>query len=124
MNGRLFSVTDDDVVPEFSPRAHKLLTDLGKLQWQEINPDIFGSMFQAIAKDERRSELGQHYTSVPNILKTIEPLFLDDLRDEFDRSANNVKKLNALLDRISDIRVFETSRAEWIQINGNYALVA
>lgn len=124
VNGRLFSVTDDDVVPEFSPRAHKLLTDLGKLQWQEINPDIFGSMFQAIAKDERRSELGQHYTSVPNILKTIEPLLLDDLRDEFDRSANNVKKLNALLDRISDIRVFETSRADWIHFRGGYALAA
>ncbi|VEI13833.1 type IIL restriction-modification enzyme MmeI [Trueperella bialowiezensis] len=124
VNGRLFSITDDDVVPKFSPRARKLLEDLGKLQWQEINPDIFGSMFQAIARDERRSELGQHYTSVPNILKTIEPLFLDELRDEFDRSANSVPKLNALLSRISQIRVFETSSTKWIQISGTYALAA
>lgn len=119
VNGRLFSVGDDDVVPQFSPRSRKLLTDLGKLQWQEINPDIFGSMFQAIAKDERRSELGQHYTSVPNILKTIEPLFLDELRDEFDRSADSVKKLKALLERISAIRIFDPACG-----SGNFLVIA
>lgn len=95
--------------------ARKLLTDLGTLQWQEINPDIFGSMFQAIAHNERRSELGQHYTSVPNILKTIEPLFLDELRKEFDRAANSIPKLRRLLDRISKIKILEIKTSRMIK---------
>lgn len=119
VNGRLFAISDDDVVPAFSPRARKLLTDLGTLQWQEINPDIFGSMFQAIAHSEQRSELGQHYTSVPNILKTIEPLFLDELREEFDRTANSIPKLRTLLDRISKIKIFDPAAG-----SGNFLVIA
>lgn len=119
VNGRLFAISDDDVVPSFSPRARKLLTDLGTLQWQEINPDIFGSMFQAIARNERRSELGQHYTSVPNILKTIEPLFLDELREEFNRAANSIPKLRRLLDRISEIKILDPAAG-----SGNFLVIA
>ncbi|MCO0634311.1 class I SAM-dependent DNA methyltransferase, partial [Micrococcus yunnanensis] len=77
VNGRLFTARDTDIVPRFSKKARQLLIDLGTLIWQEINPDIFGSMFQAIVTPGKRADLGQHYTSVPNILKTIEPLFLD-----------------------------------------------
>jgi len=119
VNGRLFAISGDDVVPAFSSRARKLLTDLGSLQWQEINPDIFGSMFQAIAHSEQRSELGQHYTSVPNILKTIEPLFLDELREEFDRAANSLPKLRTLLDRISKIKIFDPAAG-----SGNFLVIA
>jgi hypothetical protein len=51
------------------------------LEWRKINPDIFGSMIQAVTDDDERGALGMHYTSVPNILKVLNPLFLDDLRD-------------------------------------------
>ena len=76
--------TAEHTVPRFTKRARELLIESGTLIWREINPDIFGSMFQAIVTPGKRSDLGQHYTSVPNILKTIEPLFLDGLKDQFD----------------------------------------
>lgn len=107
VNGRLFSSDADMVVPHFSAKARESLIDLGTLMWQEINPDIFGSMFQAIVTPGKRSDLGQHYTSVPNILKTIEPLFLDELKEEFSESFDNTTKLKRLLTRISTIKIFD-----------------
>lgn len=107
VNGRLFTMSSDHVVPAFTKKARQELIDAGKLIWREINPDIFGSMFQAIVTPGERSDLGQHYTSVPNILKTIEPLFLDALKDELDSGNDSVKKLEALLERISEIKVFD-----------------
>ena len=76
VNGALFSGSDE--VPRFSRIARSYLLHVGNLDWTRINPDIFGSMIQAIAEDEERGELGMHYTSVPNILKVLNPLFLDD----------------------------------------------
>ena len=73
------------------------------------NPDIFGSMFQAIVTPGKRSDLGQHYTSVPNILKTIEPLFLDGLKEQFDAGFDSIKKLEVLLDQIGKIKIFDPS---------------
>ncbi|MBT1017621.1 hypothetical protein KJY77_00470 [Canibacter sp. lx-72] len=102
-------------VPVFTGQARKMLIDLGKLIWQEINPDIFGSMFQTIVTPGKRSDLGQHYTSVSNILKTIEPLFLDGLRKEFNASYNSAKKLEKLLDRIALLKVFDAYCSGWIQ---------
>ena len=96
-----------------------MLLGLGKLIWQEINPDIFGSMFQAIVTPGKRSDLGQHYTSVPNILKTIEPLFLDDLRKELNTAWGSTKKLEDLLDRISKIRIFDPACG-----SGNFLVIA
>jgi hypothetical protein len=64
----------------FSKIARSYLLHVGTLDWTKINPDIFGSMIQAVADDEERGALGMHYTSVPNILKVLNPLFLDDLR--------------------------------------------
>lgn len=119
VNGRLFSTDHALVVPTFTKAARAMLLALGKLIWREINPDIFGSMFQAIVAPGKRSELGQHYTSVPNILKTIEPLFLDDLRKEFDTAWDSVKKLGDLLDRISEIRVFDPACG-----SGNFLVIA
>ena len=119
VNGRLFTVTDEHVVPTFTKRARELLIESGTLIWREINPDIFGSMFQAIVTPGKRSDLGQHYTSVPNILKTIEPLFLDGLRDEFDAAFDSSKKLSALLDRISAIKVFDPACG-----SGNFLVIA
>lgn len=119
VNGRLFSTDHALVVPTFTKAARAMLLALGKLIWREINPDIFGSMFQAIVTPGKRSDLGQHYTSVPNILKTIEPLFLDDLRAEFDAAWDSVKKLEYLLDRISEIRVFDPACG-----SGNFLVIA
>lgn len=119
VNGRLFTVREKDVVPRFTKRARKLLIELGTLMWQEINPDIFGSMFQAIVTPGKRSDLGQHYTSVPNILKTIEPLFLDGLKEDLDSGFDSVKKLEALLDRISEIKVFDPACG-----SGNFLVIA
>lgn len=119
VNGRLFHDGEQIVVPTFTRKARQLLIDLGTLMWQEINPDIFGSMFQAIVTPGTRSDLGQHYTSVPNILKTIEPLFLDELKEQLDAGFNSVKKLEGLLDRISQIRVFDPACG-----SGNFLVIA
>lgn len=72
VNGQLFSGSDE--VPRFSKIARSYLLHVGGLDWTKINPDIFGSMIQAVAEDEERGELGMHYTSVPNILKVLNPL--------------------------------------------------
>ncbi|MBM7331654.1 class I SAM-dependent DNA methyltransferase, partial [Agrobacterium sp. S2] len=119
VNGRLFTVGTNDAVPAFTKAARDLLIALGTLNWSEINPDIFGSMFQAIVTPGKRSDLGQHYTSVPNILKTIEPLFLDGLREQFDAGFDSVRKLEALLDRISAIKVFDPACG-----SGNFLVIA
>ncbi|MGE9502742.1 hypothetical protein ACQP3D_30665, partial [Escherichia coli] len=73
--------------------ARSYLLHVGSLDWTKINPDIFGSMIQAIAEDEERGELGMHYTSVPNILKVLNPLFLDDLRAQLDEAGDNPRML-------------------------------
>ncbi len=76
-------------VPRFSPIARSYLLHIGALDWTRINPDIFGSMIQAVAKDEERGALGMHDTSVPNILKVLNPLFLDDLRAKLEEARGN-----------------------------------
>ena len=119
VNGRLFAMEPDHVVPAFTKKARDLLIESGTLIWREINPDIFGSMFQAIVTPGKRSDLGQHYTSVPNILKTIEPLFLDALKEEFDTAYNLPKKLEELLDRIGKIKVFDPACG-----SGNFLVIA
>jgi hypothetical protein len=118
VNGQLFS--DFTKIPEFNKEARKLLVESSsKLDWSNINPDIFGSMFQAVVRPGERTSLGQHYTSVPNILKTIEPLFLDDLKAEFDKAYNDIKKLEQLLGRISKIKVFDPACG-----SGNFLIIA
>ncbi|AZA14687.1 DNA methyltransferase [Corynebacterium choanae] len=119
VNGRLFSHEANYVVPTFDKQSRTLLLKLGRLIWRDINPDIFGSMFQAVVATGSRSELGQHYTSVPNILKTIEPLFLDELRDEFQRAYDSEKKLKKLLERIGKIKIFDPACG-----SGNFLVIA
>ncbi|OII39945.1 DNA methyltransferase [Plantibacter sp. MMLR14_011] len=119
VNGRLFAMTDEHVVPRFTKTAREELISSGMLIWREINPDIFGSMFQAIVTPGKRSDLGQHYTSVPNILKTIEPLFLDALKAELDAAYDSERRLVRLLDRIADIKVFDPACG-----SGNFLIIA
>ena len=119
VNGRLFTMNREHIVPAFTKKARDLLIESGTLIWREINPDIFGSMFQAIVTPGKRSDLGQHYTSVPNILKTIEPLFLDALKEEFDSAFSLPKKLEELLKRIGKIKVFDPACG-----SGNFLVIA
>lgn len=119
VNGRLFTTGAEQSVPAFNKAARDMLIALGTLNWSEINPDIFGSMFQVVVNPHERSNLGQHYTSVPNILKTIEPLFLDGLREQFDTGFDSVGKLETLLTRISAIKVFDPACG-----SGNFLVIA
>lgn len=119
VNGSLFNKKKGITIPKFNAQARKLILDCGALNWAEINPDIFGSMFQSIVDEKLREAHGMHYTSVPNIMKTIEPLFLDELRDEFDKNYDNKNKLQKLHDRISNIKVFDPACG-----SGNFLIIA
>ena len=117
VNGGLFSGSLD--VPQFSRAARSYLLHVGRLDWTKINPDIFGSMIQAVADDEERGALGMHYTSVPNILKVLNPLFLDDLRARLEEAGDNARMLLNLRRRIARIRVFDPACG-----SGNFLVVA
>jgi hypothetical protein len=117
VNGGLFGGATD--VPRFTRMARTYLTHAGSLKWREINPDIFGSMIQAVADDEERGALGMHYTSVPNILKVLNPLFLDDLREQLNAAADNRAKLLNLRKRLARIRVFDPACG-----SGNFLVIA
>jgi len=117
VNGGLFSGSTE--VPIFTRIARTYLSHAGNLNWKEINPDIFGSMIQAVADDEERGELGMHYTSVPNILKVLNPLFLDDLRAQLEAAGDNKVKLLNLRKRMARIRVFDPACG-----SGNFLVIA
>ena len=117
VNGGLFSGSAE--VPRFTRMARTYLQHAGGLAWREINPDIFGSMIQAVADDEERGALGMHYTSVPNILKVLNPLFLDDLRMQLKEASDNERKLLNLRRRMARIRVFDPACG-----SGNFLVIA
>ena len=117
VNGGLFSGSPE--VPRFTRMARSYLLHTGTLNWKQINPDIFGSMIQAVADDAERGELGMHYTSVPNILKVLNPLFLDDLRAQLSAAGENKIKLLNLRKRLSRIRVFDPACG-----SGNFLVIA
>jgi hypothetical protein len=117
VNGGLFSGSMD--VPRFSRIARSYLLHIGNLDWTKINPDIFGSMIQAVAEDEERGALGMHYTSVPNILKVLNPLFLDDLRARLEEAGDNPRTLLNLRKRMAKIRVFDPACG-----SGNFLVIA
>jgi hypothetical protein len=117
VNGGLFSGSAG--VPRFSKIARSYFLHIGNLDWTKINPDIFGSMIQAVADDEERGALGMHYTSVPNILKVLNPLFLDDLREQLKAAGDNARALLNLRKRMSKIRVFDPACG-----SGNFLVIA
>ena len=117
VNGGLFS--DSTEVPRFSRIARSYLLHIGSLDWKKINPDIFGSMIQAVADEQERGDLGMHYTSVPNILKVLNPLFLNDLREQLQEAGDNNRKLLNLRNRMARIRVFDPACG-----SGNFLVIA
>lgn len=141
VNGGLFSKHIQ--IPRMGQKARKIIIECGELDWKDINPDIFGSMIQAVVNPEERASQGMHYTSVPNIMKVINPLFLDELRGEYnklneyyeqrkqmlqigalsqaqfyDELKAVVKKGNALLKRMSQMKFFDPACG-----SGNFLII-
>lgn len=117
VNGGLFR--DILKVPTFTTKSRNILIEIGQLQWSQINPDIFGSMIQAVVTPDHRGNMGMHYTSVPNIMKVIEPLFLDELYLEFEKAYENKSKLQSLLNRLTKIKIFDPACG-----SGNFLIIA
>lgn len=130
VNGGLFR--DRYPIPVLSRRARTLIINCGEYNWREINPDIFGSMIQAVVTPEQRAGLGMHYTSVPNIEKVIRPLFLDALEEEFEAACAEARekmakkvnpdrashRLRTLLTRLSKIKFFDPACG-----SGNFLII-
>ncbi|CAN1570363.1 hypothetical protein MCERE19_03166 [Spirosomataceae bacterium] len=123
VNGGLFR--NKHYAPTFNRKSREAVLASGGLQWKDINPDIFGSMIQAVITPEHRGGMGMHYTSVPNIMKVIEPLFLTELYEVFETAlasnsiADKTKKLKELLKRIRNIKVFDPACG-----SGNFLIIA
>ena len=117
VNGGLFR--DKHPVPRFTTKSRNILVEIGTLDWSQINPDIFGSMIQAVVTPEHRGDMGMHYTSVPNIMKVMQPLFLDELYEEFEKAKGNAKKLNLLHLRIQNLKIFDPACG-----SGNFLIIS
>lgn len=118
VNGGLFA--DKLAVPKFNKKSRAMLIECGSdLNWSEINPDIFGSMIQAVVDPSQRGNMGMHYTSVPNIMKVIEPLFLNELKEEFEKHYDSKAKLEQLLLRLEHLKIFDPACG-----SGNFLIIA
>ena len=117
VNGGLFAGAI--YAPVFDATATRYFRDASSEDWKEINPDIFGSMIQSVANAELRSVLGMHYTSVPNILKVLGPLFLDEIDAEIEKAWERPNALRKIIDRLAGIRVFDPACG-----SGNFLVVA
>lgn len=117
VNGGLFEAYVPS--PEFSHKSRRIIIECGSLIWKNINPDILGSMMQAVVDPDKRGNLGMHYTSIVNIMKVIKPLFLDDLYQEFESAGAQPKKLKSLLTRLYNLRIFDPACG-----SGNFLIIA
>ena len=117
VDGDLFKDPHESL--KFSSKSRKLIIDAGELlNWNQVNPDILGSMIQAVASEDSRSHLGMHYTSVPNIMKVIKPLFLDGLREDFEAAKGNENRLQTLYNRIGNIKFMDPACG-----SGNFLII-
>ena len=123
VNGGLFA--EKLQTPRLNGRIRRVMIECGHLDWSEINPDIFGSMFQAVVEPEHRHSHGQHYTSVPNIMRVIEPLFIGPLKEELE----SIKKITSTKSKINALHNFR-SRLGKIKVadfacgSGNFLIIA
>ena len=118
VNGGLFA--DKLAIPKFNKKSRAMLIECGSdLNWSQINPDIFGSMIQAVVDPGQRGNMGMHYTSVHNIMKVVEPLFLNDLKLEYEKYADNRMKLEQLLLRLEHLKIFDPACG-----SGNFLIIA
>ncbi len=122
INGDLFR--DPLLIPSFNSEMRQRLIDACTSDWSSISPAIFGSLFQSVMdKDERRAQ-GAHYTTEKNILKVIEPLFLDALRAEFHhlkarRDSRRIPEMIAFQRRLGELRFFDPACG-----CGNFLIIA
>ena len=122
VNGDLF---DGAVrIPDFDAEMRRALLDAGQFDWTAISPAIFGALFQSVMEPAERRAQGAHYTTEKNILKVIEPLFLDDLRAEFRRvqarrDARAVADLRRFRDKLGSLRLFDPACG-----CGNFVIIA
>lgn len=120
VDGTIFDTSKHDIiVPKFNGEARHLILECANSDWGSINPDIFGTIFQGVVDPTRRDESGMDYTSVSNILKVINPLFLDELHEEFDKAYDDKNKLWKLLNRMGDIKIFDPACG-----SGNFLVIA
>ncbi len=105
VNGSLFAALLPDAA--FDTFMRQLLLDCCALDWSRISPAIFGSLFQSVMDTTLRRNLGAHYTSEKNILKLIKPLFLDELRAEFERVKTNRKRLEEFHQRLAKLKFLD-----------------
>ncbi|MCI0525055.1 MAG: N-6 DNA methylase, partial [Acidobacteria bacterium] len=105
VNGKLFEETLP--LASFDSKMRVTLLDCAGLDWGRISPAVFGALFQSVMDAKLRRNLGAHYTSEKNILKVIKPLFLDELRAQFEKAKNSERKLFDLLKKISNLRFLD-----------------
>ena len=106
-------------IPSFSSTMRDELMRACAFDWSGISPAVFGSLFQAVKSPEARRELGEHYTSETNILKTLGPLFLDDLRERFAEHTHDLTKLKELRQELRELRIMDPACG-----CGNFLVVA
>jgi len=116
INGKLF----DEPLPiaAFNSKMRKILIEASALDWGKISPAIFGSLFQSVMNPEERRNLGAHYTSEKNIQKLIKPLFLDDLRAEFDKIKSSKPKLQEFHKKLSTLKFLDPACG-----SGNFLII-
>ena len=122
VNGDLFDGTVR--IPDFDTEMRRALLDAGQFDWTAISPAIFGALFQSVMEPAARRAQGAHYTTEKNILKVIEPLFLDDLRGEFRRlqarrDGRAVADLRKFRDKLGSLRLFDPACG-----CGNFLIIA
>lgn len=116
VNGRLF----EEMLPiaSFNSKMRGILLEACGLDWGKISPAIFGSLFQSVMNPEERRNLGAHYTSEKNIFKLIKPLFLDDLREEFEKVKSNSNKLKEFHHKLSTLKFLDPACG-----SGNFLII-
>lgn len=117
VGGDLFK--SDGIKLIFNSKSRQAIIENGELDWSKVNPDIFGSMIQTVVNEDERGNLGMHYTSVPNIMKVINSLFLEELNENFENNKNDINKLKKLIDRLSKIKIFDPACG-----SGNFLIIA
>jgi len=105
VNGQLFA--ERIAVAAFDREMRETLLLACRFNWSKISPAIFGSMFQSVMKDEERREIGAHYTTERNIMKTIGPLFVDELQSRLDAAAMDRTRLRALFAELRRLKFFD-----------------
>ena len=122
VNGDLFA--EPLRIPDFDTAMRQALLDAGRFDWTAISPAIFGALFQSVMEPVERRAAGAHYTTEKNILKVIEPLFLDDLRAEFAqlkarRDSRRVPDLHVFQRKLGALRFFDPACG-----CGNFLIIA